>query len=193
MIRSVIAGVAATLCSTLANASLFTIDVTGIESWDSLDSPNNTSFIVDLAAEVGLASGTAVIVDAVGFDVTVEAFSPSWLSEATVALERLDLADGLFLSPGIGEDFPGTGSYSSGGLIDLVSEGLDFTLDDGLLAVQFFEGFDDVVDAVDAIWVEGTIDISAVEASSPPVPAPAVVWLLGVGLLGLAGMRRKAR
>lgn len=184
------AAAALTLCSSVAGAAVFTLDVSGVESWDGLDSPNNAAFVIDLAAELGFASGTTLIVDAVGFDVTIDSLSPlgtSWLSEATVALERTDLTDGLFLAPGIGNDFSGVDSFSSSGLIDLAALDLDFRLQDGLLSVQFFEGFDDAIDAIDAIWLDGTIDISA-----RVIPLPAAVWLFAGGLLALGGLRRRA-
>jgi hypothetical protein len=66
--------------------------------------------------------------------------------------------------------------------------------------LDFTGGFSDVYmyeyDAMNNAWDYGTIrlyaDGSAVlNPTSNPVPVPAAVWLLGSGLLGLIGIRRR--
>ena len=112
--------------------------------------------------------------------------SPSYLSEAAVAFGSTTnfnaISYPLTLTPGFGDDFPGTQFYTSSGVIDLVNLGLDFSLDaDGLLWLEFFETFDDFTDDWDGIW-NGTLTIEV-------IPTPASFALLGFA--GIAAARRR--
>ena len=160
------------------------IDVTGIESWDPVTDPSNTVLVIDVAAALGLPSGTPVTMNGIGWDVTITTNAPSWLSEARVYFDDNVAPDltGLFLAPGINDSFSGTGTYSSGGIIKLADAGIpDIPLPDGNLRVEFFESFDDFADGVDAVWA-GTITVQA-------VPEPGALSLLA--LAGLALIRRR--
>ncbi len=160
------------------------INVDGIESWDSLSDPDNTVLIIDVAAALGLPSGTPVTMNGIGWDVTITTNDPSWLSEARIYFDddiNPDLT-GLFLAPGVNDSFPGSASYSSGGIIKLADVGIpDIPLPDGNLRVEFYESFDDFADGVDATWA-GTVTIQA-------VPEPGALSLLA--LAGLALIRRR--
>lgn len=160
------------------------INVDGIESWDPLSDPSNTVLIIDVAAGLGLPSGTPVTMNGIGWDVTITTNSPSWLSEARVYFDddiNPDLT-GLFLAPGVNDSFSGSASYSSGGIIKLADAGIpDIPLPDGNLRVEFYESFDDFADGVDAVWA-GTITVQA-------VPEPGALSLLA--LAGLALIRRR--
>lgn len=150
-----------------------TIDISGVNNWDlQLDSDNEllSQFIAGDAHIVGL-----------GWDVSISTVGESWLSEPVI-----DLGGAIFLTTGVGNDFGGTASFSSGGLLDLVGTGLDFFLAaDGLLNIEFFESFDDVADAIDSSYGQGsTIQIQYV------VPAPGALAMLGLGGL-VAGRRRR--
>lgn len=190
-LTATLSGIALAGVASVASAGLITVDVSGVESNGPQGDPLNTTITVDLAAELGAASGTQVNVDGLGWDVTIEAFTPSWLSEASIAFDNSGGTTQLILAPGAGDDLPGVGTYSSGGIIDLstVSPGLNFSLSDGVLVLEFFDSFDDGLDP-EAIWRSGTLTIEAF-AADVDVPAPAAIVLLATGLFGVALRRRR--
>ncbi|MBL8888079.1 MAG: PEP-CTERM sorting domain-containing protein [Phycisphaerales bacterium] len=166
------------VAASAANAAIFNVTLNNVDSNDPYGSPLNVVQTINTA----IANGQVV---SIGWDVTLYADAPSWLSELTVAFEDSSQAAGVFLAPGNGDDFSGTGSYSSGGLIDLVGLGLDFSLGaDGLLRLEFFEGFDDFPSDWDGIWISGTLSIEVLD-----VPAPSAFALLGIA--GFAAGRRR--
>lgn len=150
-----------------------TLDIGGVNNWDALlDSDNETAspFVLGNAHIIG-----------VGWDASIATVGDSWLSDATI-----DLGGEVFLTIGAGNDIPGSMSFSSGGILDLVGLELDFFLGaDGLLNIEFFESFDDVADAIDSSYGSGsTVQIQYV------VPAPGALAMLGLGGL-VAGRRRR--
>ncbi|MBO6512506.1 MAG: PEP-CTERM sorting domain-containing protein [Phycisphaerales bacterium] len=170
------AGNAQSVSSAPAGAlATLTIDISGVNSWDlQLDADN------EVLMQSVLANANIV---GIGWDVNLATVGASWLSEATMNFE-----DALFLTVGIGDDFAGTASYSSGGILDLtaLTTPLDFFLGaDGILDIEFFESFDDVADEIDATFGQGSsLQIQYV------VPAPGAVAMLGLGGL-VAGRRRR--
>jgi hypothetical protein len=173
---SAFAGLA--VATSAANAAIFNIDVAGILSYDEYSS----SFNIVQFLNTGIANGHVV---SIGWDVELFADSPSWLSEITVAFENSSQSAGVFLAPGNGDDFPGVSGYSSGGLLDLTGIALDFNLDaDGVLRLEYFEGFDDFFEDWDGEWLSGTLSVEILE-----VPAPSAFALLGFA--GIAAARRR--
>jgi len=169
------------VAATAANAAIININLADVYSVDELGDIDNVIGQI----MTGFANGQVV---SLGWDVEIFADSPSYLSEAVVAFGSTSNFNAinypLFLTPGVGDDFPGTQTYSSGGLLDLVGLGLDFSLDaDGLLWLEFFEDFDDFADDWDGIW-NGTISVEIRE-----VPAPSAFALLGFA--GIAAARRR--
>ena len=165
--------------------SVVNVDVTGVQSFDGLGGAN-TVLEIDLAAALGLGAGSQVTMTSVGWDVTISTFGASWLSEATIYFDDNIAPDlsGLFLAPGAGNDFAGSQAFSSGGLIDLSDNAIpNIVLPNGILRLEFFEGFDDELGVADAEW-SGTISVGVAE-----VPAPGAAAVLG--LAGLAGLRRR--
>lgn len=167
------------------------VDVSGIESWDGIDDLSNTVLAIPLGAG---ASFTGI-----GWDVNITTQGGSWLSEAAVYMDNSAQAAGISLSPGAGDNFAGSDAYSSGGVVDFGSIPLpDISiLGDGNLYLQFFEGFDDANDVIDATWdAPSTLTIKYTPGAPPAVPTVSQ-WglvLLGVGLLGgvvVMTMRRK--
>lgn len=168
--------------------SVTSFDVSGIFSNDLLGDPINERFT--------LALGSGAHITGIGWDVTLFADSPSFLSEMVVAFGTTSNPYFVFLTPGVTDNFSGIESYSSGGIVDLIGLGLDFFLDaDGMLQLEFFEDFDDFLNDWDGIWEAGFIDIEYSTGDDPdPVPTPGALGLLlaGAGLLGFAGLRRRA-
>jgi hypothetical protein len=122
------------------------LNVHGFASIDLLDDADNDIFIKEL--------GEGALLTGVGWDVNITTHGGSWLSEAAMYFDGSDQdGSGLFLTPGVGDDLPGTASYSSE-VVDLTDNGIPDIpiLGDGRLYVQFFETFDDTADSADAIY-----------------------------------------
>lgn len=160
-----------------AQAAILDIELDDVLSVDPLGDPLNTVLDFDLG-------GMADVVG-IGWDVEIFADSPSWLSEAVVAFQDSSSATYVLLTPGVGDNAPGTQSYSSGGIVDLIGLGLDFTVADGILRLEFFDSFDDYPNDWDAIW-NGHIQVEY-----NVVPEPATMAALGLGLAAMARRRRK--
>ncbi len=157
---------------TVGTRAIASVNLGGSNSWDL----QGSSFNEILSSAIGAGSQ----VTAIGWDnVTISTVGASWISEASVNFE-----DAVFLTFGPSETFPGTATYSSGGLVDLVGLGLDFTVADGSLTMELFDSFDDVSGAIDANYLSGTLTISYI-----PVPAPSALALVGLG--GLVATRRR--
>jgi len=151
-----------------------TLDLSGVNSWDAQFAAINETMSSALVANAHVVG--------IGWDVNLATSSNgSWLSEAT-----MDFAGAVFLTVGIGDDFAGSGAYSSGGIFDLAGTGLDFFLDaSGLMNIEFFESFDDVALDIDATYGAG----SSIQIQYE-VPAPGALAMLGLGGI-VAGRRRR--
>lgn len=154
-----------------------------IASWDLLDSPNNVVFALDMGG------GQQATMHGIGWDTTHATVGGSWLSEMRMYLDDNVAPDysGLFLTPGVADGAPGTASYSSGGILDLSDNGIpDIVLPNGQMRFDFHETFDDVANAIDGNWLEGSV----LTFDMTIVPAPSALALLGLGGL-VTGRRRR--
>jgi hypothetical protein len=171
--------------SFFASTSLFAaplvIDVAGIQSNNRIGSAENTVLLFDVGANS--------TIDSVSYAVNLTAYGRSFLSEMRLSFTDSAQSVGVFLTPGVGDIAPGTGSYAdAANLIDL---NLDFAVgSDGILRLEFFESFNDVPGA-DGQWNFGTITFGVNEAAQA-VPEPASTLLLGAGL-ALIGYTRRRR
>jgi hypothetical protein len=160
---------------------ILNVDVAGIESVDVYGDPDNTTLSHFLPANAHITG--------IGWNTTQQSFAPSWLSEMVVSFES-STAFSVPLTPGVGDDFTGSRSYSTGGVVDLVGLGLDFFLDaDGILLMQFYESFNDTALVADGVFTAGTITVRY-EYEAASVPEPLSLTLVGIGLLGAVNRRR---
>ncbi|GIV08295.1 MAG: hypothetical protein KatS3mg020_0819 [Fimbriimonadales bacterium] len=144
-----------------ASGGTVDVDVAGTPSYDGVGVTCNVRLTVP--APSGKDAWTGV-----GWDVTLTAYSPSWLSEIAVLITNVD-GDGYILVPGAGDDGSGTGSYSSDGVNDLcgVYNLPPLPLPDGNLYLEFYETFNDLPDCgQDGNWDSGTLTFAF--GSIPP-------------------------
>jgi len=127
--------------------------ITDGESWDSKDSPNNII--------ANCINGSAIT----GFEytnVTISTVGGSFFSEAVIYFSNSNNGnDGLRLTAGAGDESSGTKSFSSNGILDLTDNGLDdiIPLNDGIFLIQLYENIDDIANAIDARYTNGTISV----------------------------------
>lgn len=124
------------------------VDVTGSVGNGASGNASNTVILLNI--------GVGNEVTGVAADITVEAFSPSWLSEAQVTYGSTS-ATQIQLTPAGGTtpiDNPGVHDYTTGGVISLAAIPLpNITVDaDGILKLEFRETFDDTSINPDSEW-----------------------------------------
>jgi len=182
---------------TVLPAAGFTTD--GIQSFDGQGAAINVVVELDIGAGNELTG--------VSWDVGIATVGPSWLSEATVLFSNSDGAadpNGVNLSPGAGQDMPGDMEFSSMGVIDFAGAGLANIVAnaDGILRLEFFEGFVDDAGNAEAEWRDAATAVVvaglglactdqtacdvAVDPSLAAGPAIAVPTLSTFGLIALA-------
>lgn len=168
--------------------TVVSVPVANVQSVDALSSPNNQIILFNAAVALGLPSGTPVVLNGIGYDVTIEAIAPSWLSEMRVYLDDNIAPDQLGLFFGFSNvGAPGVANASSNGIIKFgpgtpLPQIPPVALPNGILRMEFFESYDDAVGVVDGIFRSGSIQLQL-------VPEPASLSLLALG--GLALIRRR--
>lgn len=141
--------------------------------------PNNVRMDVNVAVELGFPDGTPLILNGIGWVLSLTSYAPSTPAESMINFDSLTSpGSGVDLTP-CDESMPGTWNCSSGGIVDL-GPSLEFALPDGRLRLEFFEDSnkDDFPDLPDATWNDGTISIRV-------VPEPGTPVLLAIGMLAL--------
>lgn len=154
-----------------------------VNSMDAFGDSSNIIGFSNLPATLG--PGEFVVITGIGWDVFLEAFAPSFLSEMTLNFSN---SNGQFiaLTPGILEERSGRGEFTSGGVIKLADVGLsNLPLDGSLVALEFYEAFDDVADQADGRWINDSV----ITLQYVVVPTPGSAALLG--LAGLVSLRRR--
>lgn len=186
VIRTLFVTAALSLSAMTVSAATIDIDISGAESWDGFGSPNNLTRMIDLGM------GSAVTIEALGWDLSIETIGASWLSEAVISFSDTADTNGIDVTAGVNDGFAGTGSYSSDGLLVLNDFDLpNIELADGILVLTFFESFDDVEGEIDAIY-QGFVSVMIADNNVvPQVSAPSIIALLGMGVFGLLLARRR--
>lgn len=185
VIKTMFVAAALSLSAMTACAATIDIDISGAESWDGFGSPNNLVRMIDLGM------GSAVTIDALGWDFTIETIGASWLSEAVIGFSDTANSNGIDVTAGNGDDFAGVNSYSSDGLLVLNDFDLpNIELADGMLVLTFFEAFDDIENAVDAVY-QGFVSVTVIDEVVQEVSAPSIIALLSMGMFGLMLARRR--
>lgn len=168
---------AATAASSLAYGDVIDIDLTGVYSNDGLGSAINDVFSFDLGD---------IVITGIGWDNVVGDGSPSGFSWGNEMTMDVNGAFQISFFPGEGSGSAGGvwGPASSDGIISLADAlGADVALNGDALRLEFYEGYDDLGGATDAVYQSGTVTI---EYSVVPAPG-------ALALLGLAGMGRRRR
>ncbi len=174
--------------TTLVHTHTFAADV---DSYDGYGTAGNVIVTLDMGAI--FPGYDTFAMSGVGWDVTITAEGASWMSEAAVEFNNstADSPDAIWLRPGAGSNTPGTGTFSSGGIIQFSSIPLNnISLNgDNVLRMEFFETYNDVSGVRDGFWhAGGTLDL---QFEANPVPEPASMAVLGLGAAALLRRRRK--
>ncbi len=153
-----------------------TIDLSGVESWDWFNDPDNYYASYNLMPDAHIVG--------VGWDLTIETAGASWMSEVFIDIRNTNSTGGVSLNPGFNAAYPGIESFSSDGIISIVGNGDFFLNNNGMLHLTVYEGWDDNDDAVDATFLAGSVLYVQYV-----VPAPATLTMLGLG--GFMATRRR--
>ena len=90
---------------------MLSVDVSGIHSWDDWFYPLNEELFPQVDPNAHIIG--------LGWDVTITTKPWALLTDVRVLFIGVETANMFSLAPGMDDDFGGTASYSSGGIVDL--------------------------------------------------------------------------
>ncbi|MFQ3664784.1 MAG: PEPxxWA-CTERM sorting domain-containing protein [Sphingomonadaceae bacterium] len=171
--------------ATTASAEVILFDVAGILSIDTLGSPLNEVRLLDI--------GPFTEVIGFGWNVLLVANPGSVLFDMMMTASDSSGSNGFVFSPS-NDLVTGAKTYSSNGIQDLISLGLNFQVGaDGLLRLEFHELVSDLPGAPDGEWREGQLAFQIRPGTAPVIPEPGTwaMMIAGFGLVGLAARSRR--
>lgn len=180
--RAVLGAALITVLTGGADAAVLTVQLHDVANYGNLSDPSNivNSYNIGAFSEVVAFS----------YDVTITAYNPSWLSEASIYISDSATLGSFGVRPASGIGHSGIETFS--GSRDLTALVRSFLVGaDGILRVEFAESFDDL-DGVDSLF-NGTLSFTY-NPFVAGVPEPAS-WALMIGGFGLVGgaLRRSRR
>lgn len=158
------------------------VDITGRNFNGLQGDPDNETITVNIG-NPGVVGPYDII--GFGWDFELEAFAPSWLSEAVILVYDGDTLSPQFQVTASATDGPGVDNVSSGGIVDLVGLGLDFTQNSDTIVVEFYDSFDD------GFAPEATVLGGSITFQIRAVPEPSALALLGLSTFGMVLRRRR--
>ncbi|MFG6469071.1 PEP-CTERM sorting domain-containing protein [Roseateles sp. BYS87W] len=178
--KQLAAAAALALAGLHTQAAPVAVDVSGAASRGLLGDAGNTVWLVNVGANA--------VLNSLNWQVLLEAFTPSLLSEMQVSFGSSSGLDQVTLTPGMADALSGTGQYA--GSVDLSGYGLSVGAD-GLLRLEFSEAFVDAqAGGLDGVWTSGQLTF---DVGSGNLPEPAGLALALTSLAALATARRRMR
>lgn len=156
-----------------AQAAPVVVDVAGAHSVNLLGEAGNTVWLVDV--------GAGAVLNAIAWDVSLNALDPSLLGEMLVSFGDSAGVDLASLAVAGSDSRAGAGSYA--GSLDLSPLGLRVG-SDGMLRIEFSEAYKDFAqDTSEGAWLSGMLSFD-VSVAAVPEPAGMALVVAGMALLG---------